>query len=178
MSNENGQISEKKLKVKAERMIQFRKSVKINFSLFIIVNLLLVVINYLFNPFIENGNVDFQAFWALYPIFGWLIGVMMHLTAYFLYANSVEPLGNRMIIFHIVGYLFVNLFLVIINLITSPSIFWAIYPLIFWGAGLIAHIVIYFVYFSNVTTKSGKGMSRKERAIEKEMEKIRSKRNE
>ncbi|MGV9199650.1 MAG: 2TM domain-containing protein, partial [Promethearchaeia archaeon] len=115
MSNENGQISEKKLKVKAERMIQFRKSVKINFSLFIIVNLLLVVINYLFNPFIENGNVDFQAFWALYPIFGWLIGVMMHLTAYFLYANSVEPLGNRMIIFHIVGYLFVNLFLVIIN---------------------------------------------------------------
>jgi hypothetical protein len=37
---------------------------------------------------------------------------------------------------HLISYLAVNIFLVLINLITSPSYFWAIYPILGWGLGL------------------------------------------
>ncbi len=40
---------------------------------------------------------------------------------------------------HLVSYLAVNLFLIVLNLITSPSYFWAIFPLLGWGLGLFFH---------------------------------------
>jgi 2TM domain len=40
---------------------------------------------------------------------------------------------------HFVSFLAVNLFLVILNLITSPSYFWAIFPALGWGLGLFFH---------------------------------------
>ncbi|MDZ7951931.1 MAG: 2TM domain-containing protein [Nostoc sp. DedQUE12b] len=38
-----------------------------------------------------------------------------------------------------VSFLAVNLFLIILNLITSPSYFWAIFPVLGWGLGLFFH---------------------------------------
>ncbi|MEH2390369.1 MAG: 2TM domain-containing protein [Nostoc sp.] len=40
---------------------------------------------------------------------------------------------------HFVSFLTVNLFLILLNLITSPSYFWAIFPVIGWGLGLFFH---------------------------------------
>jgi hypothetical protein len=40
---------------------------------------------------------------------------------------------------HLVSFLAVNLFLILLNLITSPSYFWAIFPLLGWGLGLFFH---------------------------------------
>ncbi|MEH1873984.1 2TM domain-containing protein [Nostoc sp.] len=40
---------------------------------------------------------------------------------------------------HLVSFIAVNLFLIILNLITSPSYFWAIFPLLGWGLGLFFH---------------------------------------
>ena len=40
---------------------------------------------------------------------------------------------------HFVSFLAVNLFLIILNLITSPSYFWAIFPVLGWGLGLFFH---------------------------------------
>ncbi|MBH8554413.1 2TM domain-containing protein [Nostocaceae cyanobacterium CENA357] len=40
---------------------------------------------------------------------------------------------------HLVAYLAVNLFLILLNLITSPGYFWAIFPLLGWGLGLFFH---------------------------------------
>ena len=130
-------------------------------------------INFLFNPFVIDGVIEWQKMFFLYPLFGWLIGIMMHLTAYILFANAVEPLGKRMIIFHIVAFIFVNILLALINYINTPDIMWVGFPLIFWGAGLIAHIVLYFVYFSEPTPQKSVGKSKKEQAIEKEMQKMR-----
>ncbi|MFO8019716.1 MAG: 2TM domain-containing protein [Promethearchaeia archaeon] len=171
MSNENQQISETELRKVAKRRVQFRKSVSVHFALFLIVNLLLVVINYLS----IEGDINLQNFWVLYPIFGWLIGVMIHLTAYFLYINEVKPLAKRILIFHIVAYIFTNILLIIVNLITNPAIFWVLFPLIFWGAGLVVHIVIYFLYLQEGAEKGVEGKSRKEKAIEREMQRIKSK---
>ncbi|MEH2449254.1 MAG: 2TM domain-containing protein [Nostoc sp.] len=40
---------------------------------------------------------------------------------------------------HFVSFIAVNLFLILLNLITSPSYFWAIFPVIGWGLGLFFH---------------------------------------
>ena len=40
---------------------------------------------------------------------------------------------------HFVSFLAVNLFLIILNLITSPSYFWAIFPVLGWGLGIFFH---------------------------------------
>jgi hypothetical protein len=40
---------------------------------------------------------------------------------------------------NVVSFVAVNLFLIILNLITSPSYFWAIFPVLGWGLGLFFH---------------------------------------
>lgn len=40
---------------------------------------------------------------------------------------------------HLVAFVLVNLFLVVLNLIVSPSFFWAIFPILGWGLGLAFH---------------------------------------
>lgn len=48
---------------------------------------------------------------------------------------------------HLISYLVVNLFLIVLNLIVSPGYFWAIYPLLGWGLGLGLHAAS--VYLQN-----------------------------
>ncbi len=40
---------------------------------------------------------------------------------------------------HLIPFLAVNTFLILLNLATSPGSFWAIYPLLGWGLGLFFH---------------------------------------
>ncbi|MEH2026193.1 2TM domain-containing protein [Nostoc sp.] len=40
---------------------------------------------------------------------------------------------------HLISFLAVNSFLILLNLFTSPSYFWAIFPLLGWGLGLFFH---------------------------------------
>lgn len=48
---------------------------------------------------------------------------------------------------HLGVYALINLFLIVLNLITSPVYFWAIWPLLGWGVGLGAHAVATFGLF-------------------------------
>ncbi len=48
---------------------------------------------------------------------------------------------------HLGVYVLVNVFLIIINLLTSPGFFWAIFPMLGWGIGLGAHAVGLFGLF-------------------------------
>ncbi|MGB3642152.1 MAG: 2TM domain-containing protein [Rivularia sp. (in: cyanobacteria)] len=43
---------------------------------------------------------------------------------------------------HLISFLAVNTFLVVLNLTTTPGDFWAIYPISGWGLGLFMHYVI------------------------------------
>ncbi|MGJ5675855.1 MAG: 2TM domain-containing protein [Nostochopsis sp.] len=40
---------------------------------------------------------------------------------------------------HLISFLAVNSFLILLNLFTTPSYFWAIFPLLGWGLGLFFH---------------------------------------
>ncbi|WP_071191446.1 2TM domain-containing protein [Trichormus sp. NMC-1] len=40
---------------------------------------------------------------------------------------------------HLISFIVINGFLILLNLFTSPSYFWAIYPILGWGLGLLLH---------------------------------------
>ncbi len=64
---------------------------------------------------------------------------------------------------HLSIYIAVNVLLVIINLTTSSSYLWFIWPLMGWGIGVFFHALLVFIF-------SG-GLGIKEQMIEKEMKK-------
>jgi hypothetical protein len=64
---------------------------------------------------------------------------------------------------HLVVYTGVNILLIIINIITSTQYLWFKWPLIGWGIGLFFHAFGVFAF--------SKGLSLKERMIEKELKK-------
>jgi hypothetical protein len=164
--NENNAFSEESLRKIAAQKVSFRFSVKLHLAIYILVNGLLVIVNLLFTP---------DSYWFLFPCFSWLMGLNMHVLAYILYARGVYPMAKRGVIYHLASYIFVMLFLFFINFLTFSMFYWVIFPAIFWGAAVILHIILYIQYFSGKDEEGRKFRSRKERAIEKELEKMRKK---
>ncbi|MFX1375991.1 MAG: 2TM domain-containing protein [Promethearchaeota archaeon] len=164
----NSGFSEENLRQIATQKVSFRFSVKIHLAIFIVVNILLLIVNFIFTP---------DLYWIIFPFFSWLIGLNMHTLSYILYARGVYPMSKRGIIYHIDTYIFVMLFLLITNLVTLEEIYWVIFPAIFWGTGVVLHIILYILYYGNKGEESGRQLSRKERAIEKELKKMRKKQN-
>ena len=64
---------------------------------------------------------------------------------------------------HIIVYIVVGTFLVIINLVTSPKNLWFKWPLMGWAVGVIFHFLFTFVFHERSTIT--------EQMIEKEMKK-------
>ena len=80
------------------------------------------------------------------------------------YTNAKKKVETRMSFYtHLAVYLGVITLLTILNLTVAGDYFWAMWPMIGWGSGLIVHALFTFVF----TTKS----SMKDRLIEKEMQK-------
>ncbi|MHA1914073.1 MAG: 2TM domain-containing protein [Promethearchaeota archaeon] len=167
--NGNSGFSEESLRNIAAQKVSFRFSVKIHSGIFIIVNILLFVVNFFFTP---------DLYWIIFPFFSWLIGLNVHILSYILYARGVSPMSKRGIIYHIDIYLFVMLYLSIINLTTYSEFYWVIFPAIFWGVGVIITLMVYYLFYYKKVEESGKVGSRKERAIERELEKMRKKQNQ
>jgi hypothetical protein len=157
-------FSEENLRKIAAQKVSFRVSVKMHVIVFITVNIMLFLVNYFFTQ---------GFYWFIFPCFSWLIGLSMHIVSYFLYARGIYPMAKRGVIYHIVAYTHVLLFLFIANIVTFSGFYWVIFPAIFWGTAVVLHIIIYIFYFGSKVEISGKRQSRKERAIEKELEKMR-----
>ena len=80
------------------------------------------------------------------------------------YTNAEKKVEARMGFYtHLVVYLVVNTMLTILNLTVAGDYFWAMWPMIGWGIGVILHGLSTFVFDSQ--------SSLKERLIEKEMQK-------
>ena len=80
------------------------------------------------------------------------------------YAKAKKRVEARLGFYiHLGVYLGVNTLLTILNLTVSGDYFWALWPMIGWGSGLIIHGLFTFVFTSE--------SSLKERMIEKEMQK-------
>jgi hypothetical protein len=53
--------------------------------------------------------------------------------------QEISKRRQRSFMAHLIPYLAVNTFLVVLNLVTTPGTFWAVYPIICWGLGLFFH---------------------------------------
>ena len=164
--NEQSGFSEESLRKIAAQKVSYRFSVKIHFVVFIVVNILLFIINFIFTP---------EFYWIVFPFFSWLIGISIHGLTYILYARGVYPMAKRGVIYHVDAFIFVTLLLLITNYMTSPGFYWVLFPVIFWGGIVILNVIIYFQYFNKKLENNEKIRSRKDRAIEKELEKMRKK---
>lgn len=160
--NKYNGFSEESLRRIALRKVNFRMSVKIHVSVYITVCIFLSVINLVLTP---------TWWWVIFPIFGWLIGVAEHITSYIIYARGVYPSAKRGAIYHSVAYIFVMLLIFVTNYFNSYY-FWSIFPAFLWGTGLAIHLVTYYIYHRPTTDEQGVLKSRRERAVEKEMEKM------
>lgn len=150
----------------AERKVNLQISLKIHLVAFIFGTILLLIINLLFTP---------QYLWVMEATMGWGIGYFLHLIGYLLYSKPHPHSGRTDILFHFIIYLVVNAYLVVKN-ITTTSFPWVIYPIIFWGFGLLVHGIIYNLYYKDVKSiLTGEPISKKQLAIEKEIQKMKVK---
>ena len=151
------------LRTYAERKVNLKNSLKIHLVVFIFGNVLLFIINLLFTP---------QYLWAIQSLAGWTIGYFLHVIAYGLYSRPKRITGKTDITFHLITYIIVNGYMLYQNLITS-SFLWVIYPIIFWGFGVLVHALIYYIFYRDVVSpKTGEKVSKFDREIELEMEKM------
>ena len=80
------------------------------------------------------------------------------------YTNAKKRVETRMSFFtHLAVYLVVITLLTILNVTVAGDYFWAKWPMIGWGSGVIVHGLFTFVFDSK--------SSLKERLIEKEIQK-------
>ena len=73
MSERNSGFSEENLRKIAAQKVSFRFSVKIHIAIFIVVNVLLLLVNFFYTP---------ELYWIVFPFFSWLIGVNIHTLSY------------------------------------------------------------------------------------------------
>ena len=178
MENYDG-FSEENLREIAKKKVVYRFAVRLHIVIFLIVNFLLFSINMMTTPYY---------YWIIYVFFGWLIGIAEHIAAYIIYAKGIYPNAKRGVIFHIVAYIFVNLllnFIFYLNEVYYPGFLfplevvnpypWPAFPLVFWGTGLLIHIAVYLIYHRSKMGKEGVKQSKRQKAIEREIEKMKSK---
>ncbi|MBE6497503.1 MAG: 2TM domain-containing protein [Methanobrevibacter sp.] len=67
------------------------------------------------------------------------------------------------------AYIIVNAILVIINGLFSPSFWWVMFPIFFWGIGVISDFLKAYVFIDNFDSEDYR-----ERKILEEMEKLRN----
>ena len=164
--NTSSKFSEESLRKIAEEKINYRISVKIHLAAFLLVNTMLFFINILTLP---------NDLWVIYPVFGWLIGLIIHSLAYILYARGIYPMAKRGFFYNLSAYLSTMLLLFLINYKTLNTLNWAFFPAIAWGFALLTHLIIYLLYFRHLSTEEEGIITKKQKAIEKELKKMREK---
>ena len=161
--SEDIEFSEETLRRIAAQKVNFRFSVIVHAVCYIAVNNLLILINVLTSP---------GSWWVIYPILGWLIGLMCHATAYWLYARGTKY-ATRGIVFNVVAFIFTPLLLVVSDYISEGVINWAYWPAVCWGLGVIGHVIITSLVTGEKSPKPEGKLSRKEKAIEEELQSMR-----
>ncbi len=69
-----------------------------------------------------------------------------------------EKVGKRLAIqIHVAAYVGVNLLLLVINLLTSPTYWWFLWSACSWALGLTMHVTAYLIWASGVTSGSKVG---------------------
>ena len=176
---ENPGFSEDSLRRIAAQKIKYRTLLRFHAVTYLLINILLVIINIITET--EPGNITGHIYyWFFFPMFGWLIGLAIHAMFYLCYARGVYSMMKRLAYVHLIAYVTVMVLLFmsdinIMNNLTLEEIGWAHYPAVSWDVPMLLHVILTIIVFSGKMTEDGLIKTRKERAIEKEMDKMRKK---
>jgi hypothetical protein len=112
----------------------------IHLGIFVAVNIGFATLNLMRNP---------QHIWFIWVLAGWGIGLAAHDLALLLKrtprreAIFSDPEVRRFFL-HAFVYVSVNTLLIVVNLFTSPTLYWFYWPLLGWGVALAAHGYVVF----------------------------------
>ncbi|MBY9006174.1 MAG: 2TM domain-containing protein [Candidatus Lokiarchaeota archaeon] len=168
---ENPGFSEESLRRIAAQKVKYRLLLRFHAITYIMVNILLTILNYVTNA---------SYYWFVFPLLGWLIGLSIHAIAYYCYANGIYPMMKRISYIHLIAFITTMLLLLVIdsnimNGFQFEGISWSIYPAISWGFPVLLHVIVTKTVFSGKMTEDGLIKTRRERAVEKEMQKMKKK---
>lgn len=170
MSKKIEEFGDDSLKSIAKEIVVKRTALQIHSIVYIIVNALLAVINYM------TGNIT-ELPWVLWSITCWGAALAIHYVFYFIFKRGMANYSTIGLVFHLSIYVIVNALLFFIDWFTTRDqglvLDFFYYAAGFWGIAVIAHIVIY-LYFKP-QTEEHQGESWMDRQIKKELEKIEKK---
>jgi len=161
-----GEFDENSLREIAKEIVVRRTAVKVHWIVYILVNLFLVVLNYL---------IDQLAYpWCLWPITGWFIGLSVHTFNYITFKHGSLKTGRGAILsYHVFIAVIISVFLVFVDYMDGLVLnwwYWAVVPLI---VSVIIHFLIYVLSKPKKNEDSRKSYI--DRQVDKEMRKLEKK---
>ena len=105
-----------------------------------------------------------KAFVPFFPIFGWGFGIGAHSLVWLMYNDKIKYLSELrnqsgfkiLFIFHAWFYGSINLFLLILDLTTTPNLLWFFWPLGGWGVAFGFHAFGFFTWDKALEVQKGK----------------------
>lgn len=126
---------------------------------YVAVSLLLILIWVVTIP-----TAAFFYFTPFFPIFGWGFGIGFHALVYCMYNDKVKYLSELrtqatfkiVFIFHAWFYGSINIFLLILDITTTPDLLWFFWPLGGWGVAFGYHLIGFFTWDEMVEAQKNK----------------------
>jgi hypothetical protein len=158
------------LERKARKAVVKRMAINIHIIAYIVVNAMLVGINYGVNRF-ENG---IDSAWCIQTHLGWGIGLAFH--AFFYTVGKKQLRGHPGIgaIIHVFTYLIIGAYLIFIDWFPDKALGWVYFALLPWGIMAALHFILVFTFRvpkSNKNWKDNKKLSWVERKTLEELQK-------
>ncbi|MHA1379227.1 MAG: 2TM domain-containing protein [Candidatus Helarchaeota archaeon] len=94
---------------------------------------------YMLNLMIWHGQL-----WAWHVTAGWGIGIVVHLTIYYLITSGVKSISKCIFTTHLAVYLVTSVYLILINFVYMwklPGVLWAHIPILLWGFGVLLNLL-------------------------------------
>ncbi len=157
------EFSEESLREIAKEVVQRRIGLQNHLRVYIFVNILLFIINYLTFPLYR---------WHMWPLLGWGIGLGYHIFGYITFRRgSFGDDAKAGISYHVFTYLIVCAFLFWIDFLFTGTMTWSFFPIGGWGLALVIHLYVYIT--NRPKTGDDPRKSYLDREIDKELSKIR-----
>lgn len=171
-SSKLSEFNEQSLRHIAKQIVIHRMVLMIHIALYIFVNVLLVVINYMTDQYYlihwQTNFYRLQYIWHTWALFCWGIAVILHIFAYYNYRNGlICHVWDGLMVYHACIFILGNALILFINWFVNNHVDWALWVLLFWGLLLGIHFLFYLQ--GRARHKEELGKSWLDRQIEREL---------
>lgn len=164
------EFNEESVRRIAKQMVVRKYVVILHCWIYVFVNILLFIINFLVN------NLSYP--WFLWSASGWGLALLIHAFSYWIYSKGIVNIAQLLFYYHLFIFICTNILITFIDGFTSPTrwipSWWCLYVLGCWFIGLVLHSII--VYYVVPKRGESEDLSWLDRKIDKELVKIKTQR--